>query len=132
MEELKFYKPSAAAQITALALTPAAPSSSDDILLRIANTSDLYQAENVVVSCDGSQDGRDLWLSLDGADFSASIEVGDILPGGLSLAFTLRRVSPSDTGVGLKQCTLKATPAGWTNPIDTSSSDDIPLDLDEE
>ncbi len=130
MDKLAFYKVSVGGKVGSLQLGTWAGSSSDDIVLRIANDSDLYQAKDVVVSCQDSAAGRELWLSLDGDNYHSSIEVGDIPPGGLSRPFTLRRASPSDAGNGTKQATLTATPGSWSNPIDTSTSDDYALDTE--
>ncbi len=126
MDALAIFNPAVAANVTALALGAAAPSSSDDITLRVANTSDLYRAREVTVSVGGNNQAQ-LHVSINGDDFYPSIIVGDIAPGGLSIPFTLRRVTPYNSQATCA-AVLTVTPAGWANPADTSPSDDVGLD----
>lgn len=127
METLLFFDQDANAGTTALSLGTVAPHSSDDTQLNVVNGSDLYQAQDVTVTVSGD-DAIQLWLSLDGDTFTASINLGDIAPRSASPTFWLRRVTSDDTGA----CTaaLTATPAAWTDPIDTSTSTNIPLDTE--
>lgn len=128
MEALAIFNPATATTVVAVSLAPAAPSSSDDIVLRVANTSDIYQASSVTVAVGGNNQAQ-LHLSSNGDDFYPQITVGDIPPGGLSIPFTLRRVTPFNS-LGGCAATLTATPSAWTNPTDTSTSDDVPLDTE--
>lgn len=129
METLAFYDVATVSNPTTLSLGTAAPGSSDDILLRVSNLSDLYQAEDVTVEVAGT-DSLQLWLSLDGDVFVTGIAVGDIPAGGSSQPFWLRRVTASDAAPGGYQAVLSATPTGWTHPVDTSASVNIALDTD--
>lgn len=129
MNSLTFYDVSTVSTPTTLTLDDAAPGSSDDTMLRVLNTSDLYQAEDVTVSLTGP-DAIQLWLSTDGDTFTASIEVGDIAPGGTSATFWLRRVTPTTHSPGTCTAQLTATPTAWTSPVDTSGSTNIPLDTE--
>jgi hypothetical protein len=112
--------------VTAISLGNVAPGSSDDSGVWITNDSD-YRAEDVTVTVSAVNDGDQLWLSLDGDSFSASIDVGDVAPGGASVPFWIRRVTASTDPIGGCSGTVVATPAAWTIPIDTSTSDNIPL-----
>lgn len=127
MESLAFYDPVTVTSPAAFALAAAAPGSSDDIQLRVLNTSELYQAEDVTVTVSGADSGE-LWLSLDGDVFTASIAVGDIPPGAACALFYLRRVTASTAGFGSRTAQLSAVPASWSNPADTSISDNVPLE----
>ena len=125
MEALMFYS-STMTELTDLNLGDAAPGSSADYALRIFNSSDLYQAEDVTVTVSGD-DAIQLWLSVDDEVFSDTISVGDIAPGSASEIFWLRRVSASDDG-GVNNAILSAVPAAWTSPVDTTPSTNVPLE----
>lgn len=128
MDALSFYDVAAAAAITALDLGTVASASSDDTQLRVYNSSGAYQASDVVVSVTGSN-ATDLYLSVDGIVFTASAQVGDITPGGVSSIFWLRRVNDHFSTGGARTATLQATPGSWANPsADSGTSDIIPLD----
>lgn len=129
MDSLAFYDIRSVAVIADLDVGDTAPASSDDTMLRVVNTSDLYQANDVTVTVDGA-DAVQLWLSTDGDTFTASIDVGDIQPGGSSLTFWLRRVTPSTASTGPCTAQLSASPTAWVNAADTSSSDNIALETD--
>lgn len=130
MDSLRFYDVGNTATIdTTLAIGTVAPSSSDDTELRLQNTSDLYQAEDVTVTITGP-DAVQLWLSADGDTFGPSINLGDIPPGGISPAFWLRRVTPSTSPVSTRTAALSAQPVGWTTYMDTSASDNVPITED--
>lgn len=128
MEALAIFNPGTAANVAAVSLGTVAPSSSDDVVLRVANTSDIYSAHIVTVAVGGNNQAQ-LHLSINGDDFYPQVTVGDIPPGGLSIPFTLRRVTPYNS-LGGCTATLTATPTAWTNPTDTSTSDDVPLDTE--
>lgn len=130
MEALAFYDIATVSNPTTLDIGIGAPGSSDDTLLRVSNLSDLYQAEDVTVEVTGP-DALQLWLSLDGDTFTTAITVGDIPPGGGSPTIWLRRVTSSTTSPGDYQAALTATPTGWTHPVDTTPSDNIPLDTED-
>lgn len=129
MDYLSFYDVETASDLTTLDLGAVAYMSSDDTLLRVLNNNALYQAEDVVVAFTGTDD-LELWLSDDGENFAASLVVGDIPPSGSSGTFWLRRVTPSSGAPGNRTASITATAAGWTTPIDTSTSENIPLDAD--
>lgn len=127
MEKLSFYDVEKAATVTTLAIGDVARASSEDFMLRVHNDSDLYQAKDVTVSITGD-DAVQLWLSPDGDQFAASIDLGTIAPGGTSNVFWLRRVTPSAEVNGANcSAALSVTPAEWTDPVDTSTSDNIAL-----
>lgn len=113
-----------------LDLGTVAPGSSADTLLRVGNGSDLYQAMSVTVSA-ASGDWEQAWLSTDGEVFTERINVGDIPPGGISPTFWLRRVTASTVADGGYYVYLAASPSTWADPVDTSGSDNIPLDTEE-
>lgn len=126
MSALVFYDIENAVQITALNLGTVAPSSSDDTMLRLFNTDDNYQADNVTIAATGS-DAIQLWLSTDGDVFTASITVGDIAPNGSSPPFWLRRVTPADAAP-TGNAALAATPASWSTTLDSTTSNNVFLD----
>lgn len=105
----------------------AAPGSSSDVILRIGNTSDTYQAEDVKVSIKKQYSWQSLWLSVDGDAFFASIEIGDIPPDSLSPPFWLRRVTASSDGDGTRFAILDAKPSAWTTSAATGTSDNVGL-----
>jgi hypothetical protein len=128
MDSLAFYDVRAVATVTTLDLGDVAPSSSDDLMLRVVNLSDIYVAKDVTVTTD-NPDAVQIWLSTDGDNFSSSIELGNIPPGGSSYTFFLRRVTPSDaTGIG--DAILLAEPAAWAPSGEATASDNIPLETD--
>lgn len=129
MDPLIFYDVENAVILTTLALGSVAVSTSDDILLRVSNPNDIYQAEDVIVSVSGTE-ALQLWLSTDGDTFTATVEIGDIAPGGVSPTFWLRRVTPV-SATGSCTASLNAVPASWSYPVDTSTSDNVALDLGE-
>lgn len=128
METLSFYDVENAASTTTLDIGTVAPHSSDDSMLRVVNNSGLYQAQDVIVSVTGD-DAIQLWLSTDGDTFAASISVGDISPGGSSPTFWLRRVT--DSTIGTCSASVQATPARFSDPMDTSTSDNIALNTED-
>jgi YbbR domain-containing protein len=127
MEALAFFDVYANATTTGIAIGNVTPSSSDDTQLRVYNTSDLYQAHEVTVTIDGPNDGQ-LYLSVDGDEFTASIDIGDIPPGAYSSTFTMRRVTNRMTQDQDYTATLVATPTAWTDPAGANASNNVPLD----
>jgi hypothetical protein len=129
MDNLIFYDFTNSAPIIALDLGTVAGRSSDDTIMRVANTSDTYQAENVIIAVAGDypEARSQLWVSTDGDIFTAQIDIGDIPPNSLSGPFWLRRVTASDTEANGYSASLSATPSGWSNTTDGSLSDNIGL-----
>jgi hypothetical protein len=127
MDVLSIYDVVAAELTTAIDIGTVAASTSDDTLLRVFNASDSYQAEDVTVSLTGANENQ-LYLSLDGDSYAASINVGDIPPGAYSPQFTLRRVTHYQVGAGTYTAVLVATATAWISPTSSGSSDNIPLD----
>lgn len=125
MESLAFSSSNDSITLTALDLGQAKDASSDDMILRVQNLSGSYQAEDVTVTVSGT-DAIQLWLSTDGEVFGDTIDVGDIPPGSASGVFWLRRVSVLAAS-GAFTAQLSAIPASWSEPIDTSTSDNVPL-----
>ncbi len=129
MEKLVFYNDNQGVlitqeQITTVDLGTVAPASSDDTRLRIGNPSPTYQADDVVVT---SESTDQLLLSVDGDTYAPAINLGDLPPSGISDPFYLRRITPSTAPPGGYTGTLRATPTAWLAPIDTSASNNIPL-----
>lgn len=127
MESLVFYDYVTTDPITSLELGVVAPRSSDDTVLRIGNTSDTYQAEDIVVAVEGVGDDHQLWLSTDGDSFASSIVVGDVPPNSLSGPFWLRRVSASTEPDGDCSAVLSAVPTAWTSTADAGATESIAL-----
>ncbi len=133
METLAFYSTEQPAALTSLSLGTVGPGTSDDTRLMVYNSSDTYQAQDVVVAATGSTvDADQLYFSLDGEVFTGQLDLGDIAPLATSSIFTLRRVTPSDASTGLATAALTATPSGWSLPVDTSTSDDVALPTEDE
>jgi hypothetical protein len=129
VESLVFYTYQDYQLLTQFDFGPVAPRSSDDVQMQVINTSQSYQAADVIVNVDDGDDAAQLLLSLEGDTFGVSINVGTIPPGAGCVPFWLRRVTPSDaTGIG--SASLLATPTAWTEPVDTSTSDNVGLDSD--
>lgn len=128
METLQFFNVKLGRAVAASQFGAVAPSSSDDVLFRIVNVSDLYQADDVTVTV-GGNNAAQLHLSLDGDNFYPEVNVGDVPPGGMSIAITMRRVTPANSQTTCT-ATLTATPASWSDPVDTSTSDDVPLETE--
>lgn len=129
MNTLIFYTYDDFTARASLPLGPVAPRSSDDLLMQVRNTSGSYQATEVTVAVSGD-DAEQLLLSLDGDIFTPTITVGDIPPGAGGAVFTLRRVTPSTAVDGAASAVLTATPSGWSDAVDTSTSDNVDLDAD--
>lgn len=126
---LSFYDVAAAASAAfPLDLGSIAPASSDDTQLRVHNDSGAYQADDVIVTVTGGDDGLDLYLSLDGDTYTASVGLGDIPPGAYSPVFWMRRITDSFAADGTRLATLQATPADWSQPGASGTSDNIPLE----
>lgn len=96
-----------------------AAGSSGDVRLRVHNDSDLYAAAAVVVAVGAPADtdladaSGEYLLSGDGATFTATITLPDLPPQAVSEPFTLRRVTPPDTPVGVYGYQLFATATTW-------------------
>lgn len=127
MEALAIFDVVAAELTSAIDIGTVMASTSDDTTLRVYNISDLYQASEVTLTLAGVNPGQ-LYLSTDGENFTASITVGDIPPGAYSAVFVLRRVTHYMVQDGTYTATLVATPAAWSNPASSGTSDNIPLD----
>lgn len=123
MDALSFYDVAATGTTTGLDLGTIAPVSSDDTQLRIYNSSTSAQADNVIVTVDGDNDS-DIYLSTDGARFTATAEVGDIAPGSYSSVFWMRRVTDSFALNGTYTATLHATAGSWSDPNISPDTED--------
>jgi hypothetical protein len=131
MPALTFYDVQNSAATSYLDLGTVAAATSDDTQLRVYNTSGAYQAEDVTVALDGSS-ANDLYLSLNGDTFTATVKVGDIPPGAYSPVITVRRVTDHLNPAGVHTARLLATPARWSLPDDIGTSTTIPLDTTED
>jgi hypothetical protein len=131
VEALTFYDFASPTAITALDLGAVAPRSSDDMQIRLFNSSDSYQASDVLIEITGD-DTDQLYVSLDGETFTSTCGIGDIPPNAISAPFWLRRVTASTATTGPATATLSATPGAWTYPLDTTADDDVPLPEPEE
>lgn len=127
MDSLRFYDYASADSIEVLEIGKVAPRSSDDTTLRIGNLSETYQAEDVTVVVEDAGDGAQIWLSLDGDIFGATIAVGDIPPNSISGPFWMRRVTPSTQPDGAYGASLSASASSWTYAADTGASESLPL-----
>lgn len=90
------------------------PASAADRTFRVKNLSTAYTAREVAVSVQDSAhaDATDLYLSLDGQTFTASVALGDLPPSATSPALTLRRVTPHDA-TGTVWNSLVLTCGSW-------------------
>lgn len=134
MNFLEFYVSTSAEPLGNLSLGDCTPGSSDDFVLRVGNVSSDLQAQDVTVGidADSTTQGDQLWLSLDGDVFTASVAIGDIPPGSISAPFFLRRITPStfdNGGIWPTGCFARVTAsaADWIYPLDTSSSENVAL-----
>lgn len=128
MDTLSIWDYSSLTRLSALDFGASVAATSDDLTLRVVNDSDVYQAEDVTVSVDGTNSDQ-LWLSLDGESFAATVSVGDLPPGAASAPLWLRRVTASTATAGLCTAGLHAVPTGWTTVSDTPDSPaNTPLD----
>lgn len=127
METLVFYEYTTSDVLIGLDFGAVAPRSSADTMLRIGNPSDIYQAEDVIVTVADDADGGQLWISLDGDVFGTSIDLGDVPPNSVSGPFWLRRVTASTQADGECAATLRAYPTAWVYPIDNNASQNMPL-----
>jgi len=92
--------------------------SSGDKQFRVKNTSLASKAIGVTVSLTGSGSGSSNpanlhLLSKDSVRFTASVELGIIVPGGMSDIITLRRVLPNALSTGAKTCSLVISNTDW-------------------
>ncbi len=129
MNFLVFYDAAdATTAITISNLGTCAPGSSADSQYFVYNTSDSFQANDVTITLAGPQADQ-IWLSLDGDRFTASVELGDIAPNAGSLPLYLRRVTPTGTAQGAAcAAQLIATPSSWSDAVDYSLSTNIGLE----
>lgn len=90
----------------------APPGSSDDQRFRIKNLSTIYTAYEIKLSVVGV--GADQhWLSADGLSFYPTLLLGNLRPGAVSRAVTLRRVTPVATAVGAYTAAFRSQAAYW-------------------
>jgi hypothetical protein len=127
VDSLSFYDVETGLLVTGLDLGAVNRSTSDDTTMRVYNNSSAYQCENVTVLIIGSAADQ-LWLSDDGEVFTATIEVGDIPPQSYSPIFTLRRVTGQTATEQAFTAGLRAYPADWVSPVDSTTSGVTPLD----
>src|ERR1044072_6060654 len=132
LDALAFFDVETATATTAVNLGFAAPHSSADKPLRVVNTNDTYQAEDVTVTVGSDHQSIQLWLSLDGENFLPSITIGDIPPGGPTDTFWLRRATPARSPLGGRSGALPAAAAAWIHPMDASITDNLPVIEDPE
>lgn len=129
MDALRFYVIDIAGSPEEYDIGTVGPMSSDDTRLRVHNDHDLFKAEEVLISVSGP-DQLQLWLSTDALTWVSAVNVGDIPPGGASETFFLRRVTPVDSALGERSALLVAQADSWTEPVDTSASDNIAMTED--
>ncbi len=91
--------------------------SSGDVMIRVKNQSPRYTAHDVTLQFQPHPDlGWHFYLSDDGVNFAATLDLGELAPNALTGAIWIRRVTPSDTDLGAKQTRLSATVAAWSQP----------------
>lgn len=90
--------------------------SSADRQVVVANTSTLA-AQGVVLSVEAAEDSAGFaiqhYLSLDGRNFTATVDLGSIAGGSRSASVTVRRVTPSTATTGARAARLAATATTW-------------------
>lgn len=94
-------------------LGTAGSGSSGDVTFQVINQSTLYTAASVIVSITGAN-SNDLLISLDGQEFAATVELGDMVPGAISPVIYLRRVTPAAQATGLKSAEIQLTTTSWS------------------
>ncbi len=112
-DQLTLISVDGAIVLTALPWGTVAPGSSADQTFRVRNDSDLYTATEVLVSLTGTG-SVDHYLSTDEVVYTATAELGDLAPSGVSDTITLRRVTPTGASTGAGTCTLRLQAAAWT------------------
>ncbi len=113
MDTLAFWMYSADGQINSLSFGKSPRRSSDDVALRVFNASANYTARQVTVTLTGER-ATSYYLSLDGDNFAAAVDLGDLAPGDFTAAITLRRVTPADAPLGTETVQAVAAAASWT------------------
>lgn len=96
---------------------PVPQRSSADVTFRVRNTATTKTATAVTVALAGSgaapTPASQHLLSADGQTFTASLTLGDLLPGQTSPVLTLRRVTASAAALGAATFTVVAAAASW-------------------
>lgn len=92
--------------------------SSGDEVFRVRNQSTQYLARGVRANVEAVTPFADtqFLLSLDGASFTAAVDLGDLPPGAISPVITLRRVTPSTTPAGDHKARLHVVATTWVQP----------------
>lgn len=115
MDTLAIWMFNTDAQVRDIGFGKAPRRSSGDVLFRVKNRSASYVATDVIVTLVGTYAWH-YYLSLDGEQFGAAVELGDLAPGDYSSGITLRRVTPSDAPLGEQSVDIVATAATWAIP----------------
>lgn len=99
---------------------PAAPGSSADVPVRVKNMSEVYFANDIVLSVYDTGDvatpsvAAQHLVSVDGATFAATVNMGDLAPQAISGPVTLRRVTDPAAQLDEFDFLLHADPTSWS------------------
>lgn len=91
--------------------------SSSDIRFRVKNLSSQYTAKQTVVSVEDVTAGAaaQLLLSLDGVNFAATVDLGDIPAAGISPVVTLRRTTEENALIAAHESTIRVHATSWVS-----------------
>ncbi len=113
MDSLAFWMFNADGKIDALNFRNSPRRTSADVMFRVYNASTSYTAVDVTVSLTGER-AHTYYLSLDGENFAAALDLGDLAPGTYTEGITLRRCTPTDAPLGEEAVEVVAQAANWT------------------
>lgn len=114
MDSLAFWLYTADTGIQSIDFGTSPRRSSGDVMFRVKNASTTYTALGVLVTITGDR-AFDYYLSLDGEQFAAAVDLGDLGPNTYTEGITLRRVTPADAPLGEQAVDVVAAATSWTN-----------------
>lgn len=113
-DTLAFWMYSADGRIDSISFGGSPRRSSADVMFRMVNASTSYTANEVTISLRGTR-ASSYWLSLDGENFAAAVDLGDLAPGTYTEGITLRHITPPDEPLGKQSVEVVAKATSWTS-----------------
>lgn len=113
MHQLALWEFGADTEVTYLDWGTAPRRSSDDRRFRVKNLSTRYTAQQVKVEVSGEGSSQ-FYVSVDGINFAASVELGALAPMSVSATVWIRRVTPSTAPLETNQCDLTVSATSWS------------------
>ncbi len=111
-DTLAFWMYAADGELNAVTFGNSPRRTSADVMFRIVNLSTSYTAVESTLTLRGPR-ASSYYLSLDGDNFAAAVDLGDLAPGTYTEGITLRRVTPEDAPLGAETVEVVAAATSW-------------------